>query len=133
MPNKSTCIPSVQNEICEWIASGKSLRSYCNQDGKTPFNTVLGWLRDDNNEDFRAKYARARELQAEVMADELMDIADKDKPDQLVLQHDKMKIETRQWIASKLLPKKYGNKLEYEDVSKQQRKLVIITSDKDIE
>jgi hypothetical protein len=44
-----------------------------------------------------------------------------------------MKIETRQWIASKLLPKKYGNRMEFEDVSKNQRKLVIVTTDKDIE
>jgi hypothetical protein len=93
----------------------------------------MDWLNDIANEDFRIKYARARETQAEVLADELMEIADEDKIDALKLQHDKMKIETRQWIASKLLPKKYGNRMEFEDVGKQQRKLVIITSDKDIE
>ena len=133
MGNKSTCIPSVQDEICEWIASGKSLRAYCRIDGKPSLSTVMDWLNDEANEDFRIKYARARETQAEVLADELMEIADEDKGDALKLQHDKMKIETRQWIAAKLLPKKYGNKIEYEDTTKQQRKLVIITSDKDIE
>jgi hypothetical protein len=133
MANKTTYKTEIANEICEWLMSGKSLRSYCDQPGKTPFTTVLGWLRDDGNEEFRTKYAHAREMQAEVLADELKDIADQNKPDQLVLAHDKMKIETRQWIASKLLPKKYGNKLEFEDVSKNQRKLVIVTTDKDIE
>jgi hypothetical protein len=133
MANKSTCIPSVVNDICEWIASGKSLRAYCRQPGKTPLTTVMEWLNNPENDDFRNKYARAREIQAEVLADELMEIADEDKHDALKLQHDKMKIETRQWIAAKLLPKKYGNKLEFEDVSKQQRKLVIVTTDKDIE
>jgi hypothetical protein len=93
----------------------------------------MDWLNDIANEDFRIKYARARETQAEVLADELMEIADEDKIDALKLQHDKMKIETRQWIASKLLPKKYGNRMEFEDVSKNQRKLVIVTTDKDIE
>ena len=133
MGNKSTCIPSVTNAICEWIASGKSLRAFCRQDGNPSLSTVMDWLNDDANEDFRIKYARARETQAEVLADELMEIADEDKGDALKLQHDKMKIETRQWIASKLLPKKYGNKMEFEDTSKQQRKLVIVVSDKDIE
>jgi hypothetical protein len=133
MANKSTCISSVVNEICEWIASGKSLRAYCRQPGKTSLSTVMDWLNDIANEDFRIKYARARETQAEVLADELMEIADEDKIDALKLQHDKMKIETRQWIASKLLPKKYGNRMEFEDVSKNQRKLVIVTTDKDIE
>jgi hypothetical protein len=133
MGNKSTCIPSVTNAICEWIASGKSLRAYCRQDDNPSLSTVMDWLNDEANEDFRIKYARARETQAEVLADELMEIADEDKGDALKLQHDKMKIETRQWIASKLLPKKYGNRIEYEDTSKQQRKLVIVVSDKDIE
>jgi hypothetical protein len=133
MGNKSTCIPSIQDEICEWISQGKSLRSYSAQEGKTPFTTILGWLRDDENEDFRIKYARAREAQSELYVDEIMQIADDEKPDALKLQHDKLKIETRQWAASKLNPKKYGNKLEFEDTSKQQRKLVIVVSDKDIE
>jgi hypothetical protein len=133
MANKTTYKTEIANEICEWLMNGKSLRSYCDQPGKTPFTTVLGWLRDDGNEEFRTKYARARETQAEVLADELMQIADEDKIDALKLQHDKMKIETRQWIASKLLPKKYGNRMEFEDVSKNQRKLVIVTTDKDIE
>jgi hypothetical protein len=133
MGNKSTCIPSIQDEICEWISQGKSLRSYSAQEGKTPFTTILGWLRDDENEEFRTKYAHAREIQGEVSADEIKDIADEPKPDALKLQHDKLKIETRQWLASKLVPKKYGNKLEFEDTSKQQRKLVIVVSDKDIE
>ena len=133
MANKTTYKTEIADEICEWLMSGKSLRSYCDQPGKTPFTTVLGWLRDESNEEFRTKYARARETQAEVLADELMQIADEDKIDALKLQHDKMKIETRQWIASKLLPKKYGNRMEFEDVSKNQRKLVIVTTDKDIE
>ena len=133
MGNKSTCTPSVVNEICEWLTSGKSLNSYCAQPGKPGYSTVMDWLGNEENEDFRIKYARAREAQSELYVDEIMQIADEDKGDALKLQHDKLKIETRQWAASKLNPKKYGNKFEFEDTSKQQRKLVIVVSDKDIE
>lgn len=120
------------NRICEWISEGKSLRSFCRIEGNPGFQTVLDWLNDDDKLYFRSKYARAREIQAEVMADELLEIADDTKPDQLKLAHDKMKIETRQWIAAKLLPKKYGNIQHIEDITQTPKQLVIVTTDKDI-
>ena len=120
------------DRICEWISEGKSLRSFCRIEGNPGFQTVLDWLNDDDKLYFRSKYARAREIQAEVMADELLEIADDTKPDQLKLAHDKMKIETRQWIAAKLLPKKYGNIQHIEDITQTPKQLVIVTTDKDI-
>ena len=120
------------DQICEWISEGKSLRSFCRIEGNPGFQTVLDWLNDDDKLYFRSKYARAREIQAEVMADELLEIADDTKPDQLKLAHDKMKIETRQWIAAKLLPKKYGNIQHIEDITQTPKQLVIVTTDKDI-
>lgn len=122
----------IVNRICEWISEGKSLRSFCRIEGNPGFQTVLDWLNDDDKIYFRSKYARAREIQAEVMADELLEIADDTKPDQLKLAHDKMKIETRQWIAAKLLPKKYGNIQHIEDITQTPKQLVIVTTDKDI-
>jgi len=121
------------DRICEWISEGKSLRSFCRIEGNPGFQTVLDWLNDDDKLYFRSKYARAREIQAEVMADELLEIADDTKPDQLKLAHDKMKIETRQWIAAKLLPKKYGNIQHIEDITQTPKQLVIVTTDKDID
>lgn len=120
------------DRICEWISEGKSLRSFCRIEGNPGFQTVLDWLNDDDKLYFRSKYARAREIQAEIMADELLEIADDTKPDQLKLAHDKMKIETRQWIAAKLLPKKYGNIQHIEDITQTPKQLVIVTTDKDI-
>ena len=122
----------IVDRICEWISEGKSLRSFCRIEGNPGFQTVLDWLNDDDKVYFRSKYARAREIQAEVMADELLEIADDTKPDQLKLAHDKMKIETRQWIAAKLLPKKYGNIQHIEDITQTPKQLVIVTTDKDI-
>lgn len=122
----------VADQICNWISEGKSLRSFCRDENNPGLRTVLDWLNDDEKQSFRVKYARAREIQAEVMADELLEIADDTKPDQLKLAHDKMKIETRQWIAAKLLPKKYGNIQHIEDITQTPKQLVIVTTDKDI-
>ena len=60
--------------------------------------------------EFSAKYARARDVQAERFADELVDIAD--ESDSEDVSKAKLRIETRKWVISKILPKKYGDKLD---------------------
>lgn len=64
------------------------------------------WL--GKHAEFAAQYARAREEQADHYADELLEIADTTKdPNKARLQ-----IDARKWKASKLAPKKYGEKLD---------------------
>jgi hypothetical protein len=61
------------------------------------------WLNE--NEEFRAAYARAREKRAETFAEQMIEIADTaEDPAKARLQ-----VETRKWIASKLLPRMYGD------------------------
>lgn len=71
-------------------------------------STVFRWLA--KHEDFREQYARAREEQAETHADEIIDIADDfaDDPNSR-----RVRIDARKWIASKLKPKKYGDKTDH--------------------
>jgi hypothetical protein len=77
---------------------------------------------------FCDKYARAREEQADTLADEIIAIADespeineiRDKHGDVVdvkidsgyVAYQKQRIEARKWTAMKLKPKKYGDKLE---------------------
>ena len=60
------------------------------------------------NDEFRARIARAREAQQEYEADYCVEMADKATPEnwQLV----KLRIWTRQWRAAKLAPRRYGDK-----------------------
>jgi hypothetical protein len=60
------------------------------------------------NESFLAAYTRARADQADTIADQIMDIADTE-PDP---NRAKVRIDARKWIASKLKPQKYGEKLD---------------------
>jgi hypothetical protein len=57
---------------------------------------------------------RARAAQAECLADELVEIADEvqDTDDMVKVQAAKLRIDTRKWVASKLLPKKYGERVD---------------------
>lgn len=110
--------------ICERLAAGESLRAICRDDGQPDNKTVLRWL--EANEGFRQQYARARELQAEALFDEMLEIADDSSGDATTngrgdtvmdaefVQRSRLRVDTRKWYLSKLAPKKYGEKVEQE-------------------
>lgn len=125
----STFTQSAANEICHRIAAGESLRGICTDDHMPDRNTVHDWLFKDD--EFHRQYARARELQAETLVDEIIDISDdgtNDYMDRLNsdgeviglvvnsehIQRSRLRIDSRKWFASKVLPKKYGDKVQQE-------------------
>ena len=82
-------------------------------------STVYRWM--FANEEFRVNYTRAREDQCETYADQLVSIADElppmdqsGKTDSGYVAWQKTRIDTRKWIASKLKPKKFGDKVGVE-------------------
>lgn len=105
--------------ICAEIASSsKSIKKICEQEGMPSHVTVLSWLR--KHKDFLTQYTLAKQEQADLLAEEMLEIADDGSRDDTPftggnhVQRDRLKVETRKWIASKLKPKKYGDKLEQE-------------------
>ena len=115
--------------ICERIAGGESLRSICKDDAMPSMATVCKWL--NLHKEFAEQYARAREVQADTLFDEIQDIADDATNDYMErmegdekaaswqfngehVQRSKLRVEARKWMAGKLRPKKYGDKLELE-------------------
>lgn len=115
---------AIGDAICERLADGESLRAICLDEGMPSKSAVFRWL--GQNDAFRDQYARAREEQAEHYADELVGISDEDDTivkdmgdgltavvfDSVAVARNKLRIDTRKWVASKLKPKKYGDKLE---------------------
>lgn len=118
--------PKVAALICSLLAEGQSLRKICSLDSMPRMSTVMQWLFNpsDFRESFVEQYRRARQMQAEIMADECIDIADDASEDEIItdegkrmlnkefVQRSKLRVETRQWTAVRLLPKVYGNKPE---------------------
>lgn len=113
--------------ICERLIEGESLRAICADENMPNAATVCRWLA--NNEPFREQYARAREAQADTLTDEMLDIADDGRNDWVekknaegdvtgveyngdAVQRSRLRIDTRKWYASKLAPKKYGEKID---------------------
>ncbi len=99
-------IEKAKDQVCREIAEGKSLKAICEQDGVPHRDTIHQWLADDSA--FSDKYVRAREDQADFYADEIIDIADTE-PD---ANKARVRIDARKWKASKLQPKKYGDKVD---------------------
>ena len=97
-------------KICEKIANGRSLRSICAEDGMPPMKTIYRWL--EANEEFRHQYARARDKQADYFAEEIIEIADSAEAESAAVSKAKLQIDARKWAASKIAPKKYGDKQE---------------------
>jgi len=98
----------IANRICDELIEGRSMRDICAAPGMPNRTTVLRWM--DADEAFAAKCARAREMQADYMDDLILDTANACTAD--TAQADKVKISAYQWRASKLAPKKYGDKLD---------------------
>lgn len=125
--------PSLYSEelamkICMRLAEGESLLKICREEGMPSRGTVFRWLIENNG--FRDTYEKSREMQAELFADELNEIADDGTNDWMEsadkdggvgyklngehIQRSRLRIDTRKWIASKLKPKKYGDKVTQE-------------------
>ncbi len=96
----------VADAICEAIATEGALYRLCAQRDDFPAErTVYQWL--ERYPEFAQNYARARERQADRRNDEIVVIADEATDANLA----RLQIDARKWQASKLAPKKYGDKL----------------------
>lgn len=89
---------------------------------------VYLWL--NKHQEFVEMYTRAKEDSADVLAEEIIDIADdglndtyikagRDGDDEEVVNHDhinrsRLRVEARKWVAAKLKPRKYGDKITQE-------------------
>jgi methionine synthase II (cobalamin-independent) len=104
MARPSDFTQEMADHICERLAEGESLRSICVDEMFPGKSTVFRWLA--SNKDFRDQYARARETQADAIADEILNIAD-DAEDAAKA---RVQIDARKWLAGKLRPKVYGDK-----------------------
>ena len=90
--------------ICIRLACGESMRSVCLDKDMPAMPTVWRWIRE--RDEFRKQYDRAKHESADVHAEEMVDIADHGED----VARDRLRIDTRKWVASKLKPKKYGDK-----------------------
>lgn len=111
MGRPSDFTQELADRICSELADGRSLRGICAGEDFPSVGTVLRWVGE--NKSFQEQYARAREIQAETHADAIVSISDgpESGDDSIKTARDRLRVDSRKWVASKLLPKKYGDKV----------------------
>lgn len=114
--------------ICMRLSEGESLRTIVKDDKMPSASTICRWLLDEEKKEFWEQYEKARNIQAELMFDELLEIADDGTNDWMerkdrdgdsyyitngeAMGRSRLRVDTRKWYLSKIVPKKYGNTLE---------------------
>lgn len=114
------------NSICDKIIEGQSVKSILRQDKMPSSKTFFKWLNEDSEK--VNQYARACEQRADMIFDEMLDIADDGSNDFMTkligdgievevlnqehIQRSRLRIDARKWMLSKMNPKKYGDKID---------------------
>jgi len=115
-------ISEYKQKILDDIAiNGMSLRQTLRQKDYPDIKYVLAWLNEDK--EFSIQYARCCEIRADLLFDDILDICDATSDDIIfvdgkeienhnVINRDRLRIDSRKWILSKMNPKKYGDKID---------------------
>src|SRR5271170_1472379 len=102
------------DDICDLIMAGKTLVAIAALEGFPSPKTICRWLNE--KPDFDIKCTRARLMQAELMDQMILDVAENTDEDNAFAS--KVRISAYQWRASKLAPKRFGDRSVVEhDVS----------------
>jgi hypothetical protein len=128
MARPSTYTEEIADKICARIASGESVLSIAKDPEMPASSTIYLWLLDEDKKSFSEKYDKARIAQADHYFDQLLEIADDGTNDTITretgdgetyevantefIQRSRLRVDTRKWYLSKIMPKKYGEKLD---------------------
>ncbi len=107
MGRPSVYSDDIAEAICEHLADGNSLRSWCMAEpGRPNYGTVMRWLAE--NDTFRENHARAREAQGHNDADAVADVRAKVASGELTPEQGRVITDSLKWTAGVRLPKVYG-------------------------
>ncbi len=128
MPAANEWAPVIDEILSAIATTPKSLESICKQIESAPSaRTIYRMIESD--EELCQRYTRAKESQLQVLADQLVDLADTDRICEKVtikadgsrevvildqVERTKLQIDTRKWLLAKLNPKKYGERIQHE-------------------
>lgn len=112
----------IADAVCTLLAEGKSLRAACREVEGAKIQTILDWTVAEGA--FAGQYAQARARAYAMLADEIVEISDetevaatyKDEAvtlglDATAVARNRLRVDTRKWMLSKMLPKVYGDKV----------------------
>lgn len=110
--------------VLQQIADGKSVKSiFDKREIELPTRSMFHtWLIE--NSGFLDKYEKSMIMRSDIIFDEILEIADETANDEIdlgdgikavnheAIQRARLKIDARKWILAKMVPKKYGDKVD---------------------
>lgn len=101
---------SLAQAVIDGVNEGKSLRKICGQPGTPAISTFMLWVAEDAV--LSEQYARAMAQRADLIFDEMLDLADDAADDAVKIQKARLQVDARKWVLGRMNAKKYGDKLE---------------------
>jgi hypothetical protein len=105
-------------DVLDLISQGLSIRKACDQISMAP-RTFMDYIAKP---EYSQQYAQAMEKRADALFDQIIDIADVGSGD---FMRDRLRVDARKWVVSKMLPKKYGDKIDENAMSNQKLEIII--------
>jgi hypothetical protein len=110
------------DKVCTMMSGGLPCGKSCVKSG-VPKSTFLGWVKAGGS--FADQYASAREAMIHAIAEEVLAISDSEpvtivdqhgisRYDSAAVQHQRLRVDSRKWLLSKMMPKVYGDKTTQE-------------------
>jgi len=115
--------PEIAAVIVRELMAGRALNAICAEPDMPVEDAVRRWVREDRD-GFAARYRQAREIGCDMIADQIVDIADDRSRDWIMrptpdggtefvldplrVRHARLRIKPRKWLLSKLVPRRYG-------------------------
>ena len=96
----------IATTILARLSDGESLTTICKAEGMPTRRAIHQWVL--TRDDFSNRYHQACQIKAMGWADEILDIADGEDPDPM---RRRLRVDTRKWLLSKMLPKVYGDRV----------------------
>lgn len=134
----------ILNKVCKRIIEGEAVRNILKEKDMPDFTTWLKWMKDEEK---AKQYAHAMELRAEHMFEEILKIADTPQDGITIketergteitkgdmIQHRRLQIDARKFMLAKMMPKKYGDRIDLNaintnlnvEVSDEQREKIL--------
>lgn len=97
----------LSKEIIKRISSGESVRSISRDNDMPNASTIHAWVLE--NDEFSKQYVKAKQIGAEIEAEEIDEIA---RDEDIDVSRAKLIIDTKKWNLAKKLPNRFGDKMD---------------------
>ena len=112
----------ISEKVFSLMETGLPCGKSCFKAG-VPKSTFLGWVKPEGK--LADQYASAREAMIHAIAEEVLQISDSEpvtivdqhgisRYDSAAVQHQRLRVDSRKWLLSKMMPKVYGDKTTQE-------------------